>query len=115
MSLFPGTVANHPERIIICRSPDAISTTIDEETVILNSSTGAYSSLEKIGAIIWDNIKDPTSFRQLIDMILADYEVTEDACIEDLCTFLEEMLEQRLIEIKNEDGGELFLSGNSPR
>ncbi|MBE0584415.1 MAG: PqqD family protein [Desulfofustis sp.] len=87
----------------IHRAKNAISTELDGETVILNIDTGIYSGLDRVGTTIWNALEQPATFLALKERIMADYEVSEQRCIADLCTFLDDLLKNRLIVL---DDGE---------
>ncbi len=80
------------------RVKDVISTELDGETVILNIGTGIYSGLDRVGTTIWNALEQPASFLNLKTCIMAAYEVTEEQCNSDLRTFLDELLNNNLIE-----------------
>ncbi|MCB2216044.1 PqqD family peptide modification chaperone [Desulfofustis glycolicus] len=88
---------------LIRRTKDAISTELDGETVILNIDTGIYSGLDQVGTTIWNTLAEPATFFNLKERIMADYEVSEQRCSDDLCAFLDELLKNRLITL---DDGE---------
>jgi hypothetical protein len=88
---------------LIRRAKDAISTELDGETVILNIETGIYSGLDQVGTTIWNTLAEPATFVNLKERIMADYEVSEQRCSDDLSVFLDELLKNRLITL---DDGE---------
>ena len=87
--------------IMLCRAKDAISTELDGETVILNIETGVYNGLDQVGTTIWNLIEKPISFGDLTEGVMAEYEVDAERCSDDLCSFLNDMLQNKLIEIRN--------------
>ncbi|PID41213.1 MAG: PqqD family protein [Proteobacteria bacterium] len=84
--------------VTIRRAKDAISTELDGETIILNIETGVYNGLDQVGTTVWKQIEEPTTFDQLVSVILDEYKVNRRQCIDDLCSFLTDMLENKLIE-----------------
>ena len=100
---FSETLDTNRDRLLIRRAKDAISTELDGETVILNIETGIYSGLDQVGTTIWNALAQPATFLSLKERIMADYEVSEQRCSTDLCAFLDELLNNRLITI---DDGE---------
>ena len=99
---FSDALPGNPDRLIR-RAKDAISTELDGETVILNIDTGIYSGLDQVGTTIWNALAEPATFATLKERVMADYEVSEQRCSDDLCTFLDELLKNRLITL---DDGE---------
>ena len=88
--------------IVLKRAKDSISTELDGETVILNIETGVYNGLDPVGTTIWNVLENPASFERLTAAVLDEYEVTRGQCIDDLCTFLSDLLKNKLIEICDE-------------
>lgn len=87
--------------VILCRAKDAISTELDGETVILNIETGVYNGLDQVGTTIWNLLEKPASFLDLTEGVMAEYEVEAERCSDDLCSFLNDMLQNKLIEIQD--------------
>jgi hypothetical protein len=99
MQTYFRTPAAGQEGRLLRRAKDAISTELDGETVILNIGTGIYSGLDQVGTTIWNTLEQPATFLTLKEQILADYEVSEQQCVNDLCSFLNELLNNNLIEL----------------
>jgi hypothetical protein len=80
-------------------SDHQVSTSLLNESVILNHSKGEYYGLNEIGTKVWDLIKEsPKSCRELVTLILEEYEVEESQCTLDIENLLEELLNEKLIE-----------------
>ena len=55
-----------------------ISSQVAGETVILNHAAGSYYSLDEVGTLVWEQLRQsPASFDTLKDHILASFEVDE--------------------------------------
>ena len=87
--------------VTLSRAKDAISTELDGETVILNIETGVYNGLDQVGTTIWNLLENPISFGDLTEGVMAEYEVGAERCSNDLCSFLNDMLQNKLIEIRD--------------
>lgn len=98
---FSDTAAERQYQLI-CRAKEAISTELDGETVILHIGTGIYSGLDRVGTTIWNGLKQPASFLSLKQKLLEEYEVSEQQCITDLCSFLNDLLNNQLIVVEDE-------------
>ncbi|BCL59654.1 hypothetical protein DGMP_03470 [Desulfomarina profundi] len=83
------------------RSTEAISTDIDNETVILNISAGLYSNLNHMGTTIWNILEKSTTFHQILDQLVTEYEVSRAECSRDLVTFLKELYENNLLTVQS--------------
>jgi hypothetical protein len=83
------------------RSPGAISTDIDNETVILDISAGLYSNLDHVGTTIWNILEKPSTFHQILDQVAGQYDVSRGECNRDLIAFLKELYENNLLTFQS--------------
>ena len=84
----------------IVQSQDQISCNLETESVILNSYNGVYYGLDQVGSAIWDLIKRPISVKDITTILLKEYDVSLEQCKNNLLSFLKELYENKLIEIK---------------
>lgn len=76
---------------------------IDSEAVILDVNSGTYFGLNEVSNQIWQWLQNPTPQAKLLQLLLAEYDVSESQAETDLEGFLKEMLNSGLIEIVNEE------------
>lgn len=76
---------------------------IDSEAVILDVDSGTYFGLNEVSNQLWQWMQNPASHGELLQLLLAEYDVTESEANTDLDSFLKEMLDSGLIEIVNEE------------
>jgi Coenzyme PQQ synthesis protein D (PqqD) len=70
------------------------------ESVILNHKKGEYYTLNEVGTSLWAMLKDgPKSLEELCRCILEEYEIEESECNKDVHNIINELLEEKLIEI----------------
>lgn len=69
------------------RSPDALATQVDGETMLLVLSTGMYHSLSGVGARIWELLETPSTYEEMAALIAEQYGVSLDQCREDTRAF----------------------------
>jgi Coenzyme PQQ synthesis protein D (PqqD) len=91
LSLTPET------RISIAK--EQVSTELGGEAVILNLKTGVYYGLDQVGSRIWNLLQEPKTLRQLIAVLLAEYEVEPVQLEADVRALLVKLFESDLIEI----------------
>lgn len=84
----------------IQRSEGKFSTELDGETVILDTQTGGYSSLDSIGTIIWNVLEQPVLVKNIIDKILSEYEVEQEDCRQDVLDFLADLHDRGLVTVR---------------
>ena len=86
--------------IVIVRGEDNISTELDGETVILDIGSGVYSGLDQVGTTIWNSLEKPVRFGEVVQKILAVYDVDQAQCESDLIEFLNSLSENKLISYR---------------
>ena len=80
-------------------SKDVVSCDLGGETAMLDMKEGVYYGLNEMGTIIWDYIQKPVTLQEIVDNILEEYEVDEETCFADLVELIDQMVENKLIEI----------------
>lgn len=73
---------------------------IEEETVILQSDTQTYYSLNPIASRIWEMLQEPREIAEIRDTILQEYDVSPNRCEADLLELLESLSEEDLVSFK---------------
>lgn len=86
----------------IVRSSNQVSTDVDGEAVILGLQSEEYFSLKDVGTRIWDMIQEPKTVKEILDLLLNEYDVEPEYCERDLLALLQELADEGLIEVKNE-------------
>ena len=86
------------ESSIVLAAKDQIGCNLGEEEVILDLASGVYYGLNNVGSRIWELIQKPTAVGQIVDVVLAEYDVDRDQCIDAVNKFLSEMAEHGLLE-----------------
>ena len=82
-------------------SSNQLSSSIDDEAVILGLEQGVYYGLNPIGARIWALIQEPRQVSEIWELILAEYDVDRGRCERDIVAILTELDEQGLLELRN--------------
>lgn len=75
---------------------------LDGEAVILNLKTGVYHGLDAVGAKIWHLLQETRSVDDILKTLLEEYEVEPDRCMQELSVLLQELADQKLIEVRSE-------------
>ena len=79
-------------------NPACTVANLGEETVILNSETGVYFSLNEVGGFLWQRLSEgPKALEDLVSSVLAEYATEEDSCRTDICEILDELGREKLI------------------
>ena len=88
-----------PDKSVISVTKEAVHCDLEEEVVILGLKDGVYYGLNPVGSFIWKLIQKPVSFKEIKEAVLAEYDVEEETCENDLQELLGDLLEKGLIEI----------------
>ena len=78
-------------------SSTQISTTIDGETVILNTVSGRYFSLDEVGSTLWETLQEPHSAVELLGVVLERFEVDAGTAAHDVHALLGTLQEAGLV------------------
>jgi hypothetical protein len=78
-------------------SRQVMSETIDGETIIIHLGTGSYYSLQQVGADVWAAIARGANPDQMLDEIVARYDVTHAEADAAIAPLLRELEDENLI------------------
>lgn len=82
---------------VVVQTDDHICSSLGDEHVILDLSSGTYYGLDEIGARIWTLIGDACSVQQVCDQLAAEYDAQSSVIEQDVLRFLEELEEEGLV------------------
>ena len=83
----------------ITLSKNVFAQEIDEETIILDSETQEYFSINEIGKVIWSLIEEKKNLEEIKAEMLDMYEVPEEQLEKDVLNFLQALEQKGLIKI----------------
>ena len=83
----------------ITLSKNVFAQEIDDETIILDSVTQEYFSINEIGKVIWSLIEEKKNLEEIKAEMLDMYEVPEEQIEKDLLNFIQALEQKRLIKI----------------
>ena len=82
---------------VISRNPLLVSSEIDNERIMMNTKTGEYYGLDAIGNRIWTLLEKPIKISSLIEILVAEFNVSANQCESDTLEFLAQLSEKQLI------------------
>ena len=82
------------------QSPGNIVSDMDGEKVMLSVQKGKYYNLGELGGEIWDLLKEPITIHELVATLQSQYDVAQTECEEQVTDFINQLLEQDLVNIK---------------
>ena len=88
-----------PESRLV-RPQETIATEIDREIILMDIEAGSYYGLEGPARSVWEALSSPISYGQLLDKITAEYEIDYAECSKDLQSFLQDLVDQGLLQVE---------------
>ena len=76
-----------------------LSTTVDQDAVLLNTQTNHYYGLDEVGARFWALLADNNLLKEAYNTLLDEYEVRPSQLEQDLLELLTDLLENDLVEV----------------
>jgi hypothetical protein len=70
------------------------------EAVLLDARSGSYFGLNEVGLRIFQIAQNEPTVGEVIDTLLDEFDVSEEALRLDVDTFLQSMIERNLIEVR---------------
>jgi hypothetical protein len=103
-----ATAVDVPLNATVVAGGDHVSTTVDDEVVVLHLPTSTYHGLNGVGAHVWAQLSDerPASVRALIDSVAEAYDVDASVCASDVRSFLADLVGLELLTVVSEGDGE---------
>lgn len=72
---------------------------LGEEMVMMNLENGSFIGLNSVGAEIWNLLKKPMVFDELIKKLMDIYEVPEKQCIDETLPYLNKMIGEKMVQL----------------
>lgn len=85
---------------LIQKSTNINSREFDGETVMMNKSMENYFGLDEVGTRVWQLLETEQSLVQLCEALTQEYDVALNDCIQDTTAFLEKLLNDDLISVR---------------
>jgi hypothetical protein len=80
-------------------SEDVLFQELQGETVLLNLKTGVYFGLDTVGTRIWQLLDEHEVLSDVVKAMLLDYDVTEQACSDDVVALVRRMEEHGIVTV----------------
>ena len=85
---------------IISQATGFLTSDIDGETVMMSIEKGKYFGLDAVGSRIWDLLESPTKLVDLINSLVAEFEVDPKNCELDVLEFLERLNTKGMLRVQ---------------
>ena len=86
---------------VVQRDPDVIAAEAGEDVVMVSIDKGQYYGVSETAREIWQAIERPKKVSDLIDDLVSNYNVDRALCEKETLLFLEELLAERLLQVRN--------------
>lgn len=73
---------------------------LDGETVLLDMKSGQYFGMDETGSRIWKLLGEYDNLQEVLDALLAEYDVAADICRQELLAFLENLETSGLVTVE---------------
>lgn len=84
----------------LVRRPGVLHRRLEGESVLLDPDSGTYYALNEVGSRVWELCSAEPTFDQVVETLLAEYEVDPDRLREDLGSLLDRLVEERLLHVE---------------
>jgi len=75
------------------------STTVDNETVVVNPAKGKVNVLNSVGTFIWGQIDGQQTVNEIVNQVCAEFETERDTAESDTLEFIQDLIARNIIEI----------------
>ena len=86
---------------VVQRGPDVIAAEAGKDVVMVSIDKGQYYGVSEVAREIWQAIERPKMVSDLIADLVANYNVDRTLCEKETLLFLEELLAERLLQVRN--------------
>lgn len=83
---------------ILRPSPDVQGTTMEDETVLLDLSTGRYYTLNRLGSVIWEHCNGHSTISDIHAVLCDRFEVAPDRALGDLVALVDRLIQEGLLQ-----------------
>lgn len=85
---------------VLQKHQDVIWREVDGETVLLNPISGRYFGLNRVACSFWSKVDGIASVEEIIEQMLAEYEVERDILSHDIRELIAELTQYELLTVK---------------
>jgi hypothetical protein len=84
---------------VVKQLEDLDVTDLNGEKVMMNLNKGQYFALNEVGSRIWDIIDKPICVKEIIEVLLKEYDIDKESCLEDVISFIGSMRDADIVKI----------------
>ena len=87
----------------VARSEAIVFTELHDTVVMMDVEEGRYYELDRVGARIWGLIESRTRIAEVSEALVLEYDVTAEACRDEVGTFLGELNRLEIVQVRQRD------------
>jgi Coenzyme PQQ synthesis protein D (PqqD) len=87
-------------RTIAQPNSDVQGTSIENETVLLDLSTGRYYTLNRLGSVVWEHCTADRTIGDIHAILCQRFDVTPERALEDLVALINDLVQEGLLKIE---------------
>ena len=85
--------------LVLRPKPDVIAKRLDQDTVLVDISTGRIFELNETGTRVWELLGQGLNVEQIVQHLISEFEVEDSRAAEELKTLLSQLQDQGLIAV----------------
>jgi hypothetical protein len=90
-----------PNTIVARNEQKYLISVIGDEVVMMDIQKGVYIGMNSVGSNIWNLLSEALPVKDIINSLTAKYDISPEQCEKETITYLEQMLEQDMLMIRN--------------
>lgn len=84
----------------VCQSKEIDDADLNGEKVMMNLDKGKYFALNSVGSRIWDIMREEIYVRDIVNILLEEYDVDKETCKNNVLDYLEILEDEELVTVK---------------
>jgi len=90
---------------VLSRNPEIVFSEIDDEVVMMSTDFEKYFGMEACGARIWELLGQETTFAEMCEQLIKEFDVEPKECTEQTRAFVTDLCENELAVAKSQENG----------
>ena len=86
---------------IVSASPSQVSTTLGDESIVLELQAGTYFGVNDVGTAVWKFLQQPRQVAEVIAHVRQRYEVSAEQAEAEVLAFLQELAKKNLVSVSS--------------
>ena len=90
---------------VVQRDPEVIAAKADQDLIMVSIATGYYYGLSDVAREIWEAIEHPKTVSDMLNDLTMSYHIDASTCEKQTLSFLEALLDEGLLQVKDGPAG----------